>query len=145
MRDSHNLQRFVDAQERVYRGALAEIGRGRKSGHWMWFIFPQIAGLGASSTSQRYAISSLDEAQAYLNHPLLGSRLTECVKTVNQLTGRTAAQIFGFPDVLKLRSSLTLFEAADPSNPHFSQALEKYYEGKRDEATLQKLASSAEF
>jgi uncharacterized protein (DUF1810 family) len=141
--DPFDLARFVRAQEGVYAQALAELAAGRKRSHWMWFVFPQIAGLGRSPTAQRYAIRSLDEARAYLEHPLLGARLRECTRTVNGLEGRTAHEIFGSPDDLKFRSSMTLFaaaaDAADAAD--FALALERYYSGERDAATLKLLRS----
>lgn len=139
--DPYKLGRFIDAQESSYAQALTELRRGRKTGHWIWFIFPQIEGLGASPTSRFYAIASLDEARAYLAHPLLGSRLRECVAAVNGIAGSSAHAIFGSPDDLKFRSSLTLFAAADPNEPLFEAALAKYYAGERDPLTLRKLGS----
>jgi uncharacterized protein (DUF1810 family) len=134
--DPHDLDRFVRAQQGVYETALAEIRRGRKTSHWMWFVFPQIAGLGSSPTAQRYAISSLDEARAYLDHPVLGPRFRECAAACAALKGRTAHEVFGAPDDMKLRSSLTLFEAAEPEESVFADALDTLCEGRRDEATL---------
>lgn len=134
-----DLQRFVDAQRDVYATALAEIRRGRKTGHWMWFIFPQLDGLGLSPTARLYAIASLGEARAYLADPLLGPRLGACAAAVAALHGRTAREVFGSPDDLKLRSSLTLFEAADPCDPVFGEALEALCGGERDPATLRLL------
>ncbi len=139
--DAYDFDRFIEAQRGVYETALAEIRRGRKMSHWMWFIFPQLAGLGSSVTARRYAIASLGEARAYLAHPLLGPRLRECSEAASQLKGRSAADVFGHPDDLKLCSSLTLFEAADPAARMFGQALETLCAGRRDEATLQKLGS----
>jgi uncharacterized protein (DUF1810 family) len=136
----YNLHRFVEAQQRCYEQALGELGNGRKTSHWMWFIFPQIAGLGFSTTAQFYAISSLDEARAYLEDPLLGARLRTCVEAVNRVEGSSAHDIFGSPDDLKFRSSMTLFAAADPTEPLFREALRKYYAGERDPLTLEKLA-----
>jgi uncharacterized protein (DUF1810 family) len=135
MSDSYDLERFVIAQQGVYNGVLDELHRGRKVGHWIWFIFPQIAGLGYSSMSQQYAISSLDEARAYLAHPVLGARLRECAAIVLATRGRTALEIFGSIDAVKLRSSMTLFHRAAPDEPLFAQMLERYYGGKADEAT----------
>lgn len=137
--DLFDLDRFVQAQEGVYSRALEEIRRGRKTSHWMWFIFPQIAGLGSSITARRYAISSVAEARAYLAHPLLGPRLRGCAEAVAALAERSAADVFGSPDDVKLRSSLTLFEAADPDALVFGAALEALCDGRRDEATLAKL------
>jgi uncharacterized protein (DUF1810 family) len=136
----YDLDRFVLAQEHVYAGALDELRRGRKTGHWIWFIFPQIAGLGYSSISQQYAISSLDEARAYLAHPVLGTRLRECAAIVLATTGRTALEIFGATDAMKLRSSMTLFHRAAPDEPVFANVLERYYDGRADEATDARLA-----
>jgi uncharacterized protein (DUF1810 family) len=137
--DPHDLERFVDAQEGVYDQALSELRRGHKTGHWMWFVFPQIEGLGRSSTAQRYAISGLDEARAYLAHPVLGPRLVECADVVAARTGRTAREIFGSPDDLKLRSSMTLFGRADPDTAAFQQVLDRYFDGEPDERTLERL------
>jgi uncharacterized protein (DUF1810 family) len=136
--DPHNLQRFVGAQENVYPQALAEIRRGRKQSHWMWFIFPQFVGLGFSSTSQHYAIRSLDEAAAYLQHPILGPRLTECAEATLGVEGKSAHEIFGSPDDMKLRSCATLFDAVSPGSI-FDRLLLKYFEGERDERTLRLL------
>lgn len=131
-----DLYRFVEAQERVYAEALAELRAGRKQSHWMWFIFPQFDGLGTSAMSQRYAIRSLEEARAYLRHPVLGPRIAECTDAVNAHEERTAHEIFGSPDDRKFRSSMTLFElAAGPDSP-FSAALEKYFSGERDGRTI---------
>ncbi len=135
MPGSYDLDRFISAQEGIYAGVLDELKRGRKVGHWIWFIFPQVAGLGYSAMSQQYAISSLDEARAYLAHPILGPRLRECAATALAATGRTALEIFGSIDAMKLRSSMTLFHRAAPEEPVFAQVLERYYDGKADEAT----------
>jgi uncharacterized protein (DUF1810 family) len=137
--DDHNLGRFVQAQAQVYVQVLNELRTGAKRSHWMWFVFPQYAGLGRSETAQYYAIRSLDEARAYLAHPLLGMRLRECVTLLLGLEGHTAEAIFGYPDVLKLQSSLTLFDALG-DDARFARALEKYYDGKRDAATRRLLA-----
>lgn len=134
--DPFDLNRFITAQAPVYDTALAELKAGRKRSHWMWFVFPQIHGLGRSPTAKFYAIKSLDEASAYLNHPLLGPRLLECTAAVLGLEGLSAADIFGYPDDMKFRSSLTLFGYVAPDNPLFEQALNKYYEGQRDTRTL---------
>jgi uncharacterized protein (DUF1810 family) len=131
-----SLDRFVSAQDGVYPDALAEIRAGRKRTHWMWFVFPQFAGLGSSSTAQRYAIASLDEARAYLAHPILGPRLRECVAALLAVEGRSAADIFGFPDDLKLRSSMTLFAEAADDPAAFEAVLDRYYDGP-DERTLE--------
>ena len=137
--DPYDLERFVAAQEPVYEKVRAELEEGRKRSHWMWFVFPQLAGLGASAMAQRYAIHSLAEAAAYLAHPLLGVRLKECVGVVNRVEGRSAYEIFGHPDDLKFHSSMTLFAAAAPQEPLFAEALRKYFDGRRDPLTLTKL------
>jgi uncharacterized protein (DUF1810 family) len=138
--DPYDLERFVAAQSGgVYERALAELRRGSKTGHWMWFIFPQIAGLGFSAMSQRYAIASLDEARAYLAHPLLGPRLRECARAVAGAEGKTAEQIFGSIDAIKLRSSMTLFHRADPAEPVFTAVLQRYFEGVTDDETDRRL------
>lgn len=136
---SIDLQRFLDAQADAYDTALAELKRGRKTSHWMWFVFPQIAGLGHSAMARFYALESLDEARAYLAHPALGARLLACVEAVNALQGRTAHAIFGSPDDLKFRSSLTLFAKAAPEEAAFAEALAKYFGGRLDELTLERL------
>lgn len=134
--DPYDLNRFTTAQEHIYDQVLAELKRGQKRTHWMWFIFPQITGLGFSSTSRHYAIKNLAEARHYLNHPVLGPRLLECTNTVLAIEGRTASDIFGYPDDLKLKSSMTLFEcAADPGSV-FARVLDKYFQGERDNKTL---------
>ena len=134
------LQRFVDAQDSggTYDQAVAELRRGRKVSHWMWFVFPQIAGLGRSSTAQAYAIADLAEAQAYLAHPVLGPRLLDCARLVAAHADRTAAQIFGGIDAMKLRSSVTLFARAAPNEPVFDEVLEAFFDGP-DQATLDRL------
>ncbi|UQX09848.1 DUF1810 domain-containing protein [Candidatus Mycobacterium methanotrophicum] len=137
--DPFDLQRFVDAQARVYPEVLDELRAGRKRSHWIWFIFPQIAGLGSSSTTARYAISSLDEARAYLGHELLGSRLHECAQLVNAVQDRSIGEIFGSPDDLKVRSSMTLFAHATEDNQDFVELLDRYYEGEADPRTLERL------
>jgi len=137
--DPHNLQRFVDAQEPVYSQVLAELRAGRKRSHWIWFIFPQIAGLGSSSTSQLYAIRSLAEAQAYLQHPLLGQRLRECTQLVLSISNRAIDEILGYPDDLKFRSSMTLFAQTNSGDPLFDDALKKYFAGEPDSLTLERL------
>ena len=135
--DPYDLDRFVQAQDAggTYAAALAELRAGRKVSHWMWFVFPQIAGLGRTETSRRYAISSLDEARAYLAHPVLGPRLEECARVLTELGGRTAVEIFGPVDAMKLRSSVTLFARADPAQPLFRQVLDRYFDGLADDAT----------
>jgi len=135
--DVFDLKRFVTAQERVYAGVCDELRRGRKTSHWMWFIFPQIAGLGLSAMSRRYAISGLDEARAYLAHPVLGPRLIECTRLVGK-SGRSLEEIFGSPDDMKFRSSMTLFAKAQGEGV-FREAIEKHCGGALDEATLAKL------
>jgi uncharacterized protein (DUF1810 family) len=139
MSDPYNLQRFVDAQNPVYDKVCSELGDGRKKTHWMWFIFPQVEGLGSSQMARKFAISSLAEAAAYLAHPVLGSRFTECTRLVNLVEGRPIEQIFGFPDDLKFRSSMTLFVHATPDNRVFIDALQKYFGGEFDPATLARL------
>jgi uncharacterized protein (DUF1810 family) len=135
--DPHDLQRFVDAQDSggTLDRAAAELRAGHKTGHWMWFVFPQVAGLGQSHLSRRYAISSLAEAQAYLSHPVLGPRLTECTRIVAGLAGRTAEQVFGGIDAVKLRSSMTLFLRAAPDEPLFAEVLDRFFGGEPDAAT----------
>ncbi len=137
MTDPYGLERFVSAQNRAgtYAAAVEELRAGRKRSHWMWFVFPQIAGLGQSSMSRTYAISSLEEAQAYLVHRVLGPRLIECARVVAELDGRSAEDIFGGIDAMKLGSSMTLFANADPDNPAFARVLEKYFGGVRDQVT----------
>jgi uncharacterized protein (DUF1810 family) len=137
--DPFDLQRFVAAQAGSYDAALAEIRRGAKRSHWMWFVFPQIAGLGRSDMARRYAIGSIEEARAYLAHPLLGTRYRACVSALQDLTGGSAEGVFGPVDAVKLRSSLTLFEAAAPE-PLFAAAIERWFGGERDAATLAILA-----
>jgi uncharacterized protein (DUF1810 family) len=139
--DPFDLRRFVEAQEGAYPRALAELKAGSKESHWIWYVFPQIAGLGLSAMSARFSIRSLEEAEAYLAHPLLGPRLRECVDAVNALAGRTARQVFG-PDDVKFRSCLTLFHRAAPEEPRFSDALAKYFAGELDDATLEQLAAT---
>jgi uncharacterized protein (DUF1810 family) len=138
--DPFDLARFVEAQAGVFESALDELRRGKKTGHWMWFVFPQLAGLGGSSMAVRYAVGSLDEARAYLAHPILGPRLRACVETLNGLTGETAEAVFGFPDVLKCRSCLTLFAAAAPDEALFRHAIETHYGGQTCERSLELLA-----
>ena len=133
----YDLDRFVRAQDQghTYADAVRELRRGAKTSHWMWFVFPQLAGLGRSSMAQAYAIGSLAEAQAYLAHPVLGARLRECAAILADLTGRSATQIFGGIDALKLRSSLTLFHRAAPDEPVFARLLEQYFGGEPDPET----------
>jgi len=137
--DPFDLQRFVDAQERVYPTVLDELRAGRKRSHWIWFIFPQVGGLGSSPTAVRYAISSLDEARAYLRHDVLGPRLHECTQLVNAAQGRSIAGIFGSPDDMKVRSSMTLFARATPDNEDFVELLARYYGGEEDPLTWKRL------
>ena len=134
--DPYDLNRFVDAQKGDYEQALREIRTGRKRSHWMWYIFPQFAGLGFSSTSQHYAIKSIDEAKAYLAHPILGPRLIECAEAAIGIAGRSANDIFGSPDDMKLRSCATLFAAVSPPGSIFERILDKYYGGAGDTRTI---------
>jgi len=137
-----DLQRFVDAQDPVYDRVCAELRRGRKSSHWMWFVFPQLAGLGHSEMARRFALASLAEAAAYLHHPTLGPRLRECTRLVNGVEGRTIGQILGSPDDLKFRSSMTLFARATADNRDFVDALRKYFAGEPDPLTLERLGGA---
>jgi uncharacterized protein (DUF1810 family) len=137
--DPYDLHRFVAAQDGIYDRVLAELRGGRKTSHWMWFVFPQIAGLGYSPTSRRYAITSLDEARAYLAHPVLGARLAECAAILAGLPDRTAEQIFGEVDALKLHSCMTLFMHAAPAEPVFRQVLGQYFDGIPDTATEERI------
>lgn len=137
--DPYDLHRFVAAQGPVIDAVRVELRQGRKASHWMWFVFPQLAGLGRSAMAQHYAIGSVEEARAFLDHPVLGSRLVECVELVLAVEGRTAHDIFGSPDDMKLRSCLTLFDSIAP-NGMFGQALERYFEGRPDRATLDLLS-----
>jgi uncharacterized protein (DUF1810 family) len=137
--DPYDLKRFVDAQAPVYAGVVDELSAGRKRSHWMWFVFPQLLGLGSSPTAVRYGISSLDEARAYLRHDVLGPRLMECTRLVNRVEDRSARDIFGSPDDLKLRSSMTLFARATDDNGDFLAVLDRYYGGEQDPQTLDRL------
>lgn len=137
--DRFNLERFVEAQQGVYEGVRSELRAGLKRGHWMWFIFPQIRGLGHSDTSEFYAISGLDEAVAFLEHPILGRRLRECTALANAIRSASAKEVFGRPDDLKFRSSMTLFAHAASDNAVFLQALEKYFGSAFDPLTLERL------
>ena len=139
MADAFDLDRFVSAQEPVVAQVRDELRKGEKRSHWMWFVFPQIAGLGHSTMARHYAISSLAEAQAYLDHPVLGPRLIELTELVNRVSGRSIHQIFGSPDDMKFHSSMTLFAAANPGAPAFHEALEKYFANVPDTATIEKL------
>ncbi len=133
---AYDLERFVEAQAGTYDGVLSELRRGHKTGHWMWFVFPQIAGLGRSSMSQYFAISSLDEARAYVAHPVLGPRLRACAELVLAVQGRSAEGIFGSIDAVKLRSSMTLFHRAAPDEPAFGEVIDRYFGGVEDELTV---------
>ena len=137
--DPFDLKRFVDAQAPVYRSVVEELRGGRKRSHWMWFVFPQLLGLGSSPLAVRYGISSLDEARAYLRNDLLGPRLHECTRLVNEVRGRSIGEIFGSPDDLKLCSSMTLFAHATEDSQDFVALLDKYYDGQRDQLTLARL------
>jgi uncharacterized protein (DUF1810 family) len=142
--DPHNLARFLEAQERDYEQALSEIKAGRKRSHWMWYIFPQFAGLGSSPTSRHYAIKSVEEARAYLAHPVLGPRLVVCAEAALQIAGRSAYDIFGSPDDMKLRSCATLFASVSPAGSSFERLLDRYFDGNRDERTLALLAAAGD-
>jgi uncharacterized protein (DUF1810 family) len=139
MDDPYNLQRFADAQAPVYDRVMTELRSGRKASHWMWFIFPQIKGLGSSPMANKFAIASRAEAEAYLEHPLLGARLRRCTRLVTAVEGRAIEDILGYPDDLKFRSSMTLFAAVAADNKDFINALNKFYGGKADPATLERL------
>src|SRR5512140_1047532 len=134
--DPFDLRRFLTAQEGVYAAALAELRAGRKRTHWMWFVLPQFQGLGSSPTARRFAISSLDEARAYLDHPVLGARLRECADVLIGLPGRNASDVFGYPDDLKLHSSMTIFDLVAAPGSVFGRVLEKYFGGERDGVTI---------
>jgi uncharacterized protein (DUF1810 family) len=136
MHDPYDLHRFVQAQQDTYAQAVDELADGHKTSHWMWFVFPQLRGLGRSPMAIRFGIASLDEARAYLDHPLLGSRLKECVRLVLRIDGRSINEIFGSPDDMKFRSCMTLFDLAAPQEAIFAQALQKYFGGTPDERTL---------
>ena len=140
--DPVELRRFVDAQDRVYDTVLAELRNGAKRSHWIWFVFPQLRGLGHSPTAQRFGISSLDEARAYLAHPVLGPRLRGCTRLVAAIEGRSVDQIFGWPDNLKVRSSMTLFARATDDNAEFRAVLDKFYNGDDDPATVERLSTA---
>ncbi|RUM06338.1 DUF1810 domain-containing protein [Rhizobium chutanense] len=137
----YNLDRFVDAQNGVYERALSELKAGRKTSHWMWFIFPQIAGLGTSPMAEKYAIRSAEEAAAYLADPILSGRLLRCVEAILSVDGRSAHEILGSPDDLKLRSSMTLFAAISDHGSPFHRAIERFYQGKFDERTMETLSA----
>jgi len=144
MTDPHDLQRFVDAQDGMIDTALDELRAGRKRTHWMWFVFPQLSGLGRSGMARRYAIFSMDEARAYLAHPLLGERLRACSEAVLGVDDRSVGEIFGAPDDQKFWSSMTLFSAADPACKVFEACLAKYFAGRRDPGTLALLEGDGE-
>lgn len=139
MDDPFDLRRFAEAQDPVYREVTAELTRGRKTGHWMWFVFPQMRGLGQSAMSHRYGIGSAAEARAYWEHPVLGRRLKECLELVLAVEGKTALEIMGSPDDVKLRSCLTLFERVAPEEPIFARAIDKHFHGEPDRRTLEML------
>ncbi|MDQ2642614.1 MAG: DUF1810 domain-containing protein [Myxococcota bacterium] len=134
--DQFHLARFLTAQDGVYASVVKELREGTKTSHWMWFVFPQVRGLGKSATAERFALSGVDEAVAYVGHPVLGARLRECVEIVNGLRGLSALQVFGTPDDLKFRSSMTLFAVAAPNERLFREALSRYYGGEPDQRTL---------
>jgi uncharacterized protein (DUF1810 family) len=145
MGDRYNLTHFVEAQGPLFTRVRAELAAGRKTSHWMWFIFPQLAGLGSSPAARRYAIASAEEARAYLAHPVLGARLRECTRRVNRIEGRTIEEIFGYPDHLKFRSCMTLFACAAGEageGPLFREALRKYFAGEEDPLTRKLLTSA---
>lgn len=142
MKSENDLDKFVSAQNRDYDMALAEIKNGRKRGHWIWYIFPQVSGLGMSSTSAFYGIDTIEQASRYLEHPLLGKRLVEISKAILEINGKTANQIMGSPDDLKLRSSMTLFNLLPNTNPVFQAVLDKYFNGKPDQRTIDILTAS---
>lgn len=136
MEDKYKLTRFLDAQNQVYLNALSEIRKGKKQTHWMWFIFPQLKGLGRSSTADYYGLTDLEEASAYLQHPVLGKHLVQIASALLELQGKTASDIFGSPDDMKLRSSMTLFSQVENVDPVFQKVLDKYFSGNPDELTL---------
>ena len=139
MNDPYNLQRFAEAQARVIDQVRRELAAGRKETHWMWFVFPQLRGLGSSSMAEKYGIASRAEAEAYLAHPVLGPRLRDCTELVNAVQNRSAQEIFGYPDDLKFRSSMTLFSSVANDNDVFQTALDKYFNGEGDPATVARL------
>ena len=139
--DQYNLSRFIEAQETTYKGAMLELARGRKDSHWTWYIFPQIDGLGNSETTKIYSIKSLEEGRAYLEHSLLGQRLVESCEILLTLKDKSINEVMGFPDDLKLLSSMTLFETFSESNSVFTRIIEVYFDGERDEATLEIIKS----
>ena len=137
MDDPYGLSRFIEAQDTDYEQALAEIRSGRKRSHWMWYVFPQFTGLGSSPTSSHYAIKSRDEAEAYLSHPILGRRLVECAEAVVQIRDRSALEVFGSPDDMKLRSSATLFASLSPEGSVFHRLIDQHFDGRRDDRTIE--------
>ncbi|HXJ97163.1 MAG TPA: DUF1810 domain-containing protein [Terriglobia bacterium] len=139
MSDPYDLQRFVDAQNPVFEQVCSELQQGRKRSHWMWFVFPQLRGLGASSMANKFGIASREEAEAYLRHSILGPRLRECTRLVNRVHGSSIEDIFGYPDNLKFHSSMTLFAQVAPEDDVFAAALQKYFDGRLDELTLDRL------
>jgi uncharacterized protein (DUF1810 family) len=143
MEDLHRLARFVEAQNTngKYQEVVSELRSGRKSSHWMWYVFPQVKGLGQSSMANHYGIASLAEAQAYLQHPVLGPRLIECAQLLLAIDGKGATDIFGSLDAIKLRSSMTLFSRADPKQGVFRQVIDKYFQGSEDQETIKRLGS----
>ena len=142
MGETFDLQRFVEAQERVYADVLLELKRGIKAGHWIWYVFPQIKDIGSSAMSLRYSISSIDEARAYCEHPVLGPRLVECTELVMAVEGRTIEDIFGYPDFLKFRSCMTLFAKACDGESIYQRALDRYFEGVPDPLTIDVLLTN---
>ena len=138
--DPYDLQRFVDAQEPLYDAVISELTDGRKRSHWIWFVFPQLRGLGSSPTAVRYGVSSREEAVAYLAHEMLGPRLRECTRLVAQIDGRSVEEIFGWPDYLKVRSSMTLFARSTDDNADFVAVLDKFYGGEEDPVTVEKVS-----
>lgn len=142
MSDAFDLERFADAQRDIYEQALSEIRGGRKQSHWMWFVFPQLAGLGSSPTSRFYAIENIDEARAYLGHPILGKRLAECAEVVLAIEGKSASEIFGSPDDMKLQSCMTLFALASPAGSIYERVLDKFFAGEQDRETIRLLEGS---
>ena len=139
--EQYNLSRFIDAQETTYEGAMLELARGKKESHWIWYIFPQIVGLGNSEATKIFSIKSLEEGRAYLEHPVLGPRLVEACEILLTLKGTSINEVMGFPDDLKLLSSMTLFETFSESNSVFTRIIEVYFDGERDEATLEIIKS----
>lgn len=145
MEDNYNLQRFVEAQNENFEDVLNELESGRKQSHWMWYIFPQIKGLGKSKIAEKFAISSREEAVAYLNHPILGARLRECTQLINAIEGVSIERVFSHPDNLKFHSSMTLFMVCSKNNTEFEKAINKYFEGKVDTLTLDMMRSVESF